>query len=292
MERKNLFSAICISGVVAAAPSANAGSFFFSTGDPDGKIAVASRPESPGKFEVEAADDFTLSSKTDIKSATFTGLVPANSSVSNVAVEVYRVFPQDSDTGRTSGAPNFGTSQVPTRVNSPSDVAFATRDAASAGLVFTASVLSAGFTASSSVQPGGIHASPNQTTGGNGAVTASEVEFALTFSTALELPAGHYFFVPQVVLDNGDFLWLSAPKPIVAPGTPFNPDLQAWTRDANLDPDWLRVGTDIIGGISAPTFNMTFALDGDLATPLPATLPLFAGGLGVLGWVGWRKKKK
>jgi hypothetical protein len=29
-----------------------------------------------------------------------------------------------------------------------------------------------------------------------------------------------------------------------------------------------------------------------LATPLPATLSLFAGGLGALGLLGWRRKRK
>lgn len=28
------------------------------------------------------------------------------------------------------------------------------------------------------------------------------------------------------------------------------------------------------------------------ATPLPVTLPLYAAGLGALGWLGWRRKKK
>ena len=28
------------------------------------------------------------------------------------------------------------------------------------------------------------------------------------------------------------------------------------------------------------------------STPLPAALPLFAGGLGVLGLLGWRRKRK
>ena len=37
-------------------------------------------------------------------------------------------------------------------------------------------------------------------------------------------------------------------------------DLQAWIRNANLAPDWLRIGTDIIG---AGTFNMTFSLTGN-----------------------------
>ena len=58
-----------------------------------------------------------------------------------------------------------------------------------------------------------------------------------------------------------------------------------------LDPDWLRIGTDIVGGIQVPTFNAAFSLDG-VATPLPGALPLFATGLGVLGLLGWRRKRK
>jgi hypothetical protein len=72
------------------------------------------------------------------------------------------------------------------------------------------------------------------------------------------LPAGHYFFRPEVLLTNGDFLYLSAPKVIPAPK-----DLQAWIRNSNLAPDWLRIGTDIVGGATAPTFNMTFSLAGE-----------------------------
>jgi hypothetical protein len=100
--------------------------------------------------------------------------------------------------------------------------------------------------------------------------------------------------VPQVQLDTGDFFWLSAPRSIVAPGTPFPAgvtDLQGWTRDDSIDPDWLRVGTDIVGGATPPTFNFAFSLSGDVV-PLPATLPLFASGLGVLGLLGWRRKRK
>src|SRR5262249_26329118 len=68
-------------------------------------------------------------------------------------------------------------------------------------------------------------------------------------------------FVPQVLLAdaNDHFLWLSAPRPIVAPGTPFMPDLQSWIRNAALDPDWLRVGTDIVG---TGTFDAAFSLAG------------------------------
>ena len=36
---------------------------------------------------------------------------------------------------------------------------------------------------------------------------------------------------------------------------PFPPgftDLQSWTRDVGIEPDWLRVGTDIVGGTAPP----------------------------------------
>ena len=79
-----------------------------------------------------------------------------------------------------------------------------------------------------------------------------EVQFDVAFTTPLLLPPDHYFFVPQVELTDtaGEFFWLSAPRPIVPPGTPFPlgiTDLQSWTRDEILAPDWLRVGTDIVG---------------------------------------------
>jgi hypothetical protein len=61
--------------------------------------------------------------------------------------------------------------------------------------------------------------------------------------------------IPKVQLSSGNFLWLSAPGPSLFAG-----DLQAWIRDANLDPDWLRVGTDIVGGGTPPKFNGSFTL--------------------------------
>jgi hypothetical protein len=39
--------------------------------------------------------------------------------------------------------------------------------------------------------------------------------------------------------------------------------LQAWIRNANLAPDWLRIGTDIITNQGTAAFNMTFSLAGD-----------------------------
>jgi hypothetical protein len=250
----------------AAAP------FFFSTGNPDGRMATASLPQ--GGFEIESADDFvTTAPTTQISKASFTGLLPSGTSLINitqVVVKIYRVFPNASDVARTSGPPTFSTSQVPTRVNSPSDVVFDSRDSSTSGLTFSAAIISPSFTTLNSVTPDGIHPIPNQTTGGNGAASGEEVTFDVVFTPPFILPMNHYFFVPQVQLNSGDFLWLSAPKPILVPGTPFAPDLQGWTRDAALDPDWLRVGTDIVGGGGlAPMFNFSFSLTGSVLHFIP-----------------------
>jgi PEP-CTERM motif len=268
--------------------------FFFSTGDPDGRIATASRPASPGKLEIESADDFVVTGSNTLKltGASFQGLLPTGASLSTVTdvrVEIYRVFPADSNVGRTSGPPTFSTIQVPTRVNSPSDVELDSRDSSGGNLTFTPAVVASSFTAANSVL-NGIHPLPGVNTGGDGAVTGQRVSFNVVFTTPFTLPADHYFFVPQVELSSGDFFWLSAPRPIVPPGTPFPPgvtDLQSWIRNSELDPDWLRIGTDIVGGT---TFNATFALSGDLEpVPEPATLLLFGSSLFGMGGALWRR---
>jgi PEP-CTERM motif len=283
------FSVVLIS-LLPAMP-ATADTFFFSTGDPDGKVATATRPDIGGKFEIESADDFILGATTAITSASFTGLIPGAplSSVGDVRVEIYRVFPKDSDVGRTSGSPTFSTPQVPTRVNSPSDAAFAERDTASSNLSFSTTDLGS-FTASNSVKPGGIHAAPGFHTGGDGAIMGEEVKFDVTFTTPFTLAADHYFFVPQVEVTDagGNFFWLSAPKPIIGGAGPFPGDLQSWTRDEALDPDWLRVGTDITG--QGP-FNAAFSLSGSVV-PEPSTWVMMLMGFVGLAFAGWRVPRR
>jgi hypothetical protein len=257
--------------------------FFFSTGGPDGRMAMASvGPNS----QIEAADDFvTTDATTRIISATFTGLITGGVPLSNIGevnIDLYHVFPTDSDTVRT---PN-----VPTRVNSPADTEFDGRNSVAGDMSFVTSIIGAGFTTNNSVL-NGIFPSPNQTTLGEGAVTGEEVRFDVTFTTPFDLPADHYFFVPTVEVAGGTFFWLSAPRPIVSPGTPFPPgatDLQAWMRNAALDPDWLRVGTDIVG---SGTFNASFSLVGQ-PVPEPATGTLCCvATLSVLGY-GLRRRKQ
>jgi hypothetical protein len=124
-------------------------------------------------------------------------------------------------------------------------------------------------------------------------VTGQEVRIDCSFTTPLNLAADHYFFRPEVEVTGGEFLWLSAPKPIASPGTPFMPDLQTWTRNANIAPDWVRVGTDVLGapptGGSAPTFNASFSLSGEVQQQPPSGIPLpmaFWPGMALLGALG------
>lgn len=260
------------------------GDFLISTGDPDGLMAMASRPSGNGKIEIETGDDFVLSQNSQITHVTFTGLltgqnVSANN-ISQVVVEIYRIFPLD------SADPPSG--NVLTRANSPSDVAFDTRDSATSGLTFTANTLSVSFTAGNSVL-NGINKSPNQTTGGEGPVTGVEAVISTTLTTPFDLPAGHYFLVPQVLLNDAsdEFYWLSAPKPIVPPGTPFAPDLQTWIRNDTLAPDWSRVGTDIEG--AGRTFNASFTVSGQ-TVPEPSSLAL--ASIGLVGLVVWSRRSR
>jgi hypothetical protein len=239
-------------------------------------MAAASRVSSPGIQEIEAADDFVLTFNTSITSASFIGLIPAGSTVTDMNLEIYRVFPADSTT------PPDG--RVLTRVNSPSDVALDERQVSASEATFTQTTLTSSFTAQNSVL-NGIFTFPNQTTGGDGSVMGQEVRFDVTFATPFTLSPDHYFFVPQVQLSTGNFFWLSAARPIptFAPNTPISPDLQAWIRNQALDPDWSRIGTDIVGGPTPPMFNMAFQLEGDIV-PEPASLILLSTGLMACAW--------
>jgi hypothetical protein len=250
-----IMAPLILLGALVSGP-ADATPFTFSTGNPDGRMATSSRMGIPGGVASETADDFVLTSQTRITGATFYGLLPSSVSLvsfTQLQVAFYNVFPLDS-TSPPSG-------NVPTRVNSPadSDISGARRDSSAGSLSYSTEILSPGFTAANSVIFG-IHPGPNALTGGEGPQSGEEIGIGVTFTTPVILDAGHYFFRPQMLVTGGDLLWLSAPRPIISPGTPFLPDLQSWIRDDNLAPDWLRIGTDITG--QGP-FNAAFSLAGE-----------------------------
>ena len=168
--------AVCF---VSLSAPAHADPYSFSTGNVDGLMAAGSRSSTLGKTEIEAADDFVLGTETKINTATFTGLISGSApAITGVTVEIYRVFPFDSN--------NPPSGHVPTRVNSPSDVEFGDRSSAASTLSFTTSVLGLSFSASNSVL-NGINPIPNQTTGGEGPVTGREVQFSVNFATPFDL---------------------------------------------------------------------------------------------------------
>lgn len=251
--------AIAMIAAVWLATPACADPFVFDSVGTDGLLGGLSQPANANHVATETADDFILSETTSITEATVIGLIPAGTALTdvvNVEVEIYHVFPRD------SADPPSG--RVPSRVNSPADdeIDSATRDSSAGTLDFSVSLLDDSFTVLNTVVDG-VLAVPNSRTGGEGAESGRVVEITMTFDPPIVLPADHYFFRPEVEVTGGDFLYLSAPKPIPATGTPFEGDLQAWIRNSDLTPDWLRIGTDIVGGNPAPTFNMALSLTGE-----------------------------
>ena len=90
-------------------------------------------------------------------------------------------------------------------------------------------------------------------------------------------------------VSTGSFLFLSAPRPITS-GTPFpagTTDLQAWIRNANLAPDWLRIGLTFLVPVAFAVTVPAQALTNRL-TPLTLLgalgLTLLLAGLARLIW--------
>jgi len=260
-------AALAIAACIATPSWAD--TFIFETGSPTTQLASLSRRPSPGKIETETADDFPLQETTVITGAKIFGLIPSGTPLDNirdVEVEVYQIFSdKNSDVSRTSGPPTFTTPNAPTRVNSPADVEIdtATRAKTEGTLAISTRVLNASFRVDATVLNGvSVGAGPA------GEFTGEEVEITITFMSPIVLPSGQYFFRPEVLLSNGgDFRYLSGPRPIPG-GSALSPDRQAWIRNSTLAPDWLRIGTDIIG---VGAFNMAFSLNGetvpDVGTP-------------------------
>jgi hypothetical protein len=272
-------AALTFAVMVMPLPAA-ADAFTFSTGSPDGRIGTLSRPNGgPGTIETETADDFILNQQTSITQATFTGLVPAGATVTQVEIEFYHVFPTN------SAFPPSG--NVVSRTNSPSDVEIgaATRDSSLAGtLSFSTTTLASNFSVLNTVV-NGIHKQPNQFTGGEGPTSGQETQISVNFLMPVDLPADHYFFRPEAALSSGNFLWLSAAGP-----PQFTGDLQTWIRNEDLKPDWERVGTDVT---HQGPFDASFSLTG-VAVPGPiagAGLPGVIAACGALLMLARRRRK-
>src|SRR5262249_13096820 len=134
MKLRSLFTVATLSCAILLAAPAWA-QFSFNTGNTDLRLGAVSRPASGTKLETETADDFALTGVTVINHATVTGLINAGvplSHITQVEVEIYNIFPADSDTTRTPA--------VVTRVNSPSDneIGSATRDSSDGSLSYSA----------------------------------------------------------------------------------------------------------------------------------------------------------
>ena len=286
---------VLFGGVCSATP------FFFNTGDVNNSMAVATRPDSAGKIEIEAADDFVTTEHHIHYQRVVHGLVVGRRhypehrrGARGDLPGLPQRFGRWADVGSTDvldaecgHAREFAVGRGVRRPRLDSRRRAHVHDARHWGF-YCAEFRTAGRDPPQGAGP----ARDRPDYGGNGPVTGEEVQFNITFTVPFALPSDHYFFIPQVEITtaNGEFLWLSGSRPIVPPGTPFPAgftDLQSWTRDANLDPDWSRVRTDIVGGAPAPTFNGAFALNG--VVPEPGTILLVGSGFLAMGW---RRRKQ
>ncbi len=117
-------------------------------------------------------------------------------------------------------------------------------------------------------------------------MTGEEVQFTVNFATPFDLPADHYFFVPQVADSAGNFFWLSAARPDRAAGTGFHSALRICRNGFGMQrsiPTGCASATDIVG-VAPPVFNATFSLTG-VTVPEPASLALVGTALAGFGSV-------
>ena len=133
----------------------------------------------------------------------------------------------------------------------------------------------------------------------------STLEVVVTATGALTpggAPPGDYVLAPAWSFPGGSNLL--APFSYVAEGNPVPPSTNGcFTSNLTCNIDYFF--TPISTGLFTTTqevffqtsfggFGETITLEGTgvAATPIPAALPLFATGLGGLGLLGWRRKRK
>ena len=137
-------------------------------------------------------------------------------------------------------------------------------------------------------------------TGGTGSFTVTAplsitTSGLLTFSTSL--PEGLFLQSLDFEIGGQDFSLANA-NPIINPNvTLFNGNLVGILYAGQNNDLSFSI---LVGGLGysffdnlTPTNNASGTITASPATvPLPSTLPLFATGLGALGLLGWRRKRK
>jgi hypothetical protein len=137
----------------------------------------------------------------------------------------------------------------------------------------------------------------------NGTVTVTVTGSTATF--VVSLPANDSFTEFALDLQSGDTLNASSAYKTGGPVSfsnfgPFNTLLfgnfgssLTFSVSNFVGISSLTVNGQPIWFVAGNAGSPSWAIAADtIATPLPATLPLFASGLGVLGLLGWRTKRK
>ena len=167
-------------------------------------------------------------------------------------------------------------------------------------LVFALGLMSISFTPSQAtvvVDPGVGGTFDFDWTGGLGPIdgiafgTDTDWSMTVAVDSTLSLVAATDKFVPgdefELVFDDNVIAWGS--EAIVGgffEGKLLNLLLTAGLHTFSLNVTALAPG--FTTGVASMEFGTASAVS---AVPLPAALPLFAGGLGFLGLIGWRKKR-
>jgi hypothetical protein len=120
------------------------------------------------------------------------------------------------------------------------------------------------------------------------------------YTSAVRVPNSYFFVISNVVVEAGLGTVDLNTFPVI-PQKPPACDIQVQgicilrtgysfaAHHGTYFDDWTLVqfGINTSGRVEG-TYTITLLSE----VPLPATLPLFAGGLGILGLLGWRRRQK
>ena len=217
--------------------------FVFSTGTPDGLLGALSQPAGSGTSRPRPPTTSSLSETTSIAQATITGLIPAGTPAGEHQQRRGRGLSRLSQgLGRSPLGAGARAGQLARRRRDRQRHARCERGNAR---VRGRSLVDASSSVLNTVVDG-INPVPAERDPWRRSRRAARWSRSRSpsprrsFCRRITISSA-----PRSQVTGGDFLFLSAPKPIVAPGTPFMGDLQAWIRNSDLD---CRTGCE-----SAPT---------------------------------------